>query len=557
MGIYAYFEFFLAETGLQLSKKNPIFAPISTEKPLVKQAVKQMTEMRDVYIVLTAIVLMVVLLIKDRMRPGLLLFSVVVLFVCTGVLTPAEALAGFSNKGMITVGLLFLVSEGIRRSDCLGHLMVRLFPDKQHATARRGYMAIMASIAPISAFLNNTPIVVIFTPHVKAWAKRVGLPLKKFLIPVSYAAILGGMCTLIGTSTNLVVHGLMLDAGFEGFTVFELGKVGGIIALTGSLYIVLFGNRLLPDDKTLGEQKSASHDGVHIVEAILAPRFPGIHKTYDEFDFRQHYGADIIQIRRRGISQPLDSSYEFREGDTLVLSADENFVPTWHDSSVFLFLSNDREYLPKAPRWKKYLSFLLLIVMITGATFGQAPFMKRLLPGIESDMFFWASVVTVIMAFCNIFPPKKYSKFISWDILITIASALAISRAMTQSGLADWVAGGLIGLSAESSPLVVLAVLYLVTNLITEFITNNAAAAFAFPIALSAATQLGVNPMPFFVAICMAASASFSSPIGYQTNMIVQGVGNYKFSDFVKIGLPLNLIAFVVTLVFVPLFWKF
>ncbi len=515
-----------------------------------------MGEMTQIYIVLAAIVLMVFLLIKDRMRPGLLLFSVVVLFVCTGVLTPAEALAGFSNKGMITVGLLFLVSEGVRRSDCLGHMMVRLFPDKEHSSVRRGYAAILPSIATISAFLNNTPIVVIFTPHVKAWARRVGLPLKKFLIPVSYAAILGGMCTLIGTSTNLVVHGLMLDAGLGGFTMFELGKVGGIIALCGMLYIFFFGNRLLPDDKTLIEEGGV-RDGVHIVEAVLAPRFPGIHKSYTEFDFRSHYGAEIIQIRRRGLAQPLDESYEYREGDTLVLSADENFVPTWHDSSVFLFLSNDTEYPPKAPRWKKWFAFFLLVVMIVGATFGQTPFMKRLLPGVESDMFFWAAVVTVIMAFCNIFPPKKYSKFISWDILITIASALAISRAMTQSGLADWVASGLIGLSDSVSPLVVLAVLYLVTNLITELITNNAAAAFAFPIALSASAQLGVDPMPFCVAICMAASASFSSPIGYQTNMIVQGVGNYKFSDFLRIGLPLNLIAFVITMIFVPLFWRF
>lgn len=140
---------------------------------------------------------------------------------------------------------------------------------------------------------------------------------------------------------------------------------------------------------------------------------------------------------------------------------------------------------------------------------------------------------------------------------MTIASALAISRAMTNSGLADLIAEHLIALSGNVSPLVVLAVLYITTNLITELITNNAAAAFAFPIALSASEQLGVNPMPFFVAICIAASASFSSPIGYQTNMIVQGIGNYRFRDFVRAGLPLNLIAFVLTMALVPLFWQF
>ncbi len=513
--------------------------------------------MFDICVVLITIVLMVVLLLRDRMRPGLLLFSVVVIFIITGVLTPREALAGFSNKGMVTVGLLFLVSEGIRRSDCLGPMMARLFPVRERCSVRRGYLSILPSIAFISAFLNNTPIVVIFTPHIKAWARRVGLPLKKFLIPLSYAAILGGMCTLIGTSTNLVVHGLMLEEGFEGFSMFELSKVGVPIALAGILYISLVGNRLLPDDKTLAEESRQGDGHIHIVEAVLAPRFPGIHKGVEEFDFRGHYGADIIQIRRGGEVLPLDANYLFREGDTLVLSAPENFIPTWSDSSVFLILSNDVEHLSKAPAWKKWLSLLLLVVMILGATFGQTDLMRHLLPGIESDMFFWAAVVTVIMAFCNIFPPKKYTKFISWDILITIACALAVSRAMTKSGLADWVASALIDLSGSVSPYVILAILYLVTNLITELITNNAAAAFAFPIALSASVQLGVNPMPFFVAICIASSASFSSPIGYQTNMIVQGIGNYKFRDFLRIGLPMNLIAFVITMILVPLFWKF
>lgn len=517
----------------------------------------EMENSLQIYIVLAAIIGMVALLIKDIMRPGMLLFSVVSLFMVCGILTPQEVLSGFSNKGMITVALLFLVSEGVRRSDCLGHLMVKLFPPKERSTVRKGYACIMTTVAAISAFLNNTPIVVIFIPHVKAWAKRVGLPLKKFLIPLSYAAILGGICTLIGTSTNLVVHGMMLDAGFEGFTMFELGKVGGIIAIVGILYIVLFGEKHLPSDDNLDGDGVVAHDRHHIVEAVLGPRFPGIHKSYEEFDFKSHYSADIIQIRRAGEIVTNHSDFVFREGDTLVLSADENFIPMWGDSRVFLILSNDSDYTPKAPIWKKWFSLFLLVVMIAGATFGQTPFMKWLLPGINSDMFFWACVVTVIMAFFNIFPPKKYTKFISWDILITIACALSISRAMTKSGLADWVAGMLIDISGDVGPYVVLAILWIATNIITELITNNAAAAFAFPIAMSAASQLGVNPMPFFVTICMAASASFSSPIGYQTNMIVQGIGNYKFRDFVKIGLPLNIISFIISVVFIPMFWRF
>lgn len=510
----------------------------------------------DKYIVLASIVFMVWMLIKDKLRPGMLLFSVVVLLMVTGVLTPEEALEGFSNKGMITVALLFLVSEGVRRSDCLGAIMKAIFPSKERSSVRKGHFYIMTVVASFSAFLNNTPIVVIFIPHIKAWAKRVGLPIKKFLIPLSYAAILGGMCTLIGTSTNLVVHGLMLEEGMDGFAMFEFAKIGGLIAIAGIAYIVLFGNRRLPGDDVEQSEQGVG-DKYHIVEAVIGPRFPGINKSWSEFDFKSHYNADIIQIRRKGDVIKDISSVVFKEGDTLVLTADEQFIPTWGDSSVFLLLSNDSEYTTQCPTWKKWLSLGLLVMMIAGATIGDMEFMKELVPGWDLDMFFWACVVTVVMVFTSIIPPKKYTKFITWDILITIASALAISEAMTKSGLAGWVAGGLIGMSSSFSPVVILAVLFIVTNIITELITNNAAAAFAFPIAVSVAEQLGVSPMPFIMAICIAASCSFSSPIGYQTNMIVQGIGGYKFRDFLRIGLPLNIIAFVLSVIFIPIFWPF
>ncbi|MCD8193538.1 MAG: anion permease, partial [Tannerellaceae bacterium] len=162
-----------------------------------------------------------------------------------------------------------------------------------------------------------------------------------------------------------------------------------------------------------------------------------------------------------------------------------------------------------------------------------------------------------IMAWTKLFPPKKYTKYISWDILITIACAFAISKAMENSGFAAMIARYIIDMSDSVGPYALLAMIFVITNIFTELITNNAAAALSFPIALSVANQLGVNPMPFFVVICMAASASFSSPIGYQTNLIVQGIGNYKFTDFVKVGLPLNIIAFIISVFVTPLLWKF
>lgn len=161
------------------------------------------------------------------------------------------------------------------------------------------------------------------------------------------------------------------------------------------------------------------------------------------------------------------------------------------------------------------------------------------------------------MAWTKIFPPKKYTKYISWDILITIACAFAISKAMENSGFASLIAHYIIGVSSDMGPYMLLAIVFIITNIFTELITNNAAAALSFPIALAVAKQLGVDPTPFFVVICMAASASFSTPIGYQTNLIVQGIGSYKFTDFVKIGLPLNLITFLISVFVIPMIWEF
>lgn len=510
----------------------------------------------EIWIVFAGLCMMLGMLIADWLRPGFVLFSGVVFFLCTGILSPREALAGFANEGVVTVGLLFLISEGVRRSDALGHLVKWLLPVKPGMNVRKGYLRILPTIASVSAFLNNTPVVVVFIPIIKQWARKTGLSLRKFLIPLSYAAILGGMCTLIGTSTNLVVHGMMLDAGFNGFSMFELGKVGVCIALVGGLYLILLGDKRLPEDAP-DETTAPDESESRVVEAVLGPRFPGINRPFGDFDFKSHYGAEIRAVRRNGVETDNLDKVIFRAGDTLVLDTDGSFIETWGDSRVFLMLSNGREHRQSCPRWKKWLALTLLIVMIGGATFGSMPFMADLLPGRKLDMFFWVCIVAVLMAFFGIFPAKKYTKFISWDILVTIASALAISRAMVNSGLAGWIAARLTGLSGVASPWIVLAVLYITTNLITEFITNNAAAAFAFPVALSAAEQLGMDPMPFFVAICIAASCSFSSPIGYQTNMIVQGIGNYRFRDFVRIGLPLNIIAFAVSMGLIPLIWPF
>ena len=507
----------------------------------------------EVIIVLVALVGMLAALIMDKMRPGMILFSVVVLFLCTGILSPKEMLEGFSNKGMITVAMLFLVSEGIRQSGALTQVIKKLLPQEK-TSVFKAQIRMLPSIAFISAFLNNTPVVVIFAPIIKRWASSVKLPATYFLIPLSYITILGGICTLIGTSTNLVVHSMIQEAGLKGFSMFELGKVGVFIAIAGIIYLFLFSSKLLPSDRpeTSGNEEEEQNSTLHLVEAVIGPRFPGINKRVGDFNFKRHYGAEIKELRRSGHTYTDLGNIRFREGDTLVVLTDDSFIRTWGESSVFLMLANGKDYEP-AGKKKRWFALILLLIMIIGATIGELPAIQRLLPeGIKLDMFFFVSITTVIMAWTKIFPPQKYTKYISWDILITIACAFAISKAMENSGVADLLASYIIGLSHSHGPYVLLAAMFIITNIFTELITNNAAAALSFPLALSISQQLGVSPMPFFVVICMAASASFSTPIGYQTNLIVQGIGNYKFTDFVRIGLPLNIITFLISVFVIP-----
>ena len=435
---------------------------------------------------------------------------------------------------MITVALLFLISEGVRQSGALGQLIKKLLPQEK-TTVMKAQARMLPAISFVSAFLNNTPVVVIFAPIIKRWAESVRIPATKFLIPLSYATILGGM--------------------------FELGRVGIFIALAGIVYLLFFSSRLLPEVRkdTVGDEHGeADASSFHRVEAVIGARFPGINKRVGDFNFVRHYGAEVKEIKRSGVSIVENlSRVKFHEGDTLVLWADDSFISTWGDSSVFVLLANGKDTEPKAGRKKRWFALTLLVLMIVGATVGELPFMEELLPGIDLDMFFFAAVTTVIMAWTKLFPARKYTKYISWDILITIACAFAISRAMVNSGVADIIAHGIIDMSDDYSPHVLLAVLFIITNLFTELITNNAAAALAFPLALSLSNQLGVSPMPFFVVICIAASASFSTPIGYQTNLIVQGIGNYKFTDFVRIGLPLNILTFIISVILIPLIWPF
>lgn len=480
---------------------------------------------------------------------------------CGHIIDPKEALEGFSNKGMITVALLYLVSEGVRKSGMLERIIYRLLP-KQNFSVQRANLRFLPVISFLSAFLNNTPVVVIFAPMIKNWAHKMKLPPTKFLIPLSYATIFGGMCTLIGTSTNLVVDGLIQDAGYEGMHMFELGKVGIFILVVGLTYLIMIAKYLLPEERRSEQEidESANQTGLRY-EVMLSTRFPGLGKSLHQFDFYRHYSANVRAIRRGGVLLSGDwMNMPLTKEDTLIVDAEGSFYKLWGDSRVFWMVNRVGDVEPPMGIRKRWFSLVLVLLMIIGATIGESSFVADYVPNVKLDMFFFACVTTVVMAWTGMFSPKRYTKFISWDVLITIACAFGISKGMINSGLADYIAGYIINLAetarhSQNGIYIMLAALYLITNIFTELITNNAAAALAFPLALSISTKLGVDPMPFFICICIAASAAFSTPIGYQTNLIVQGVGGYKFTDFVKVGLPLNVIVFLLSVFLIPLLY--
>ena len=540
------------------------------------------------------LILMLAALMKEYLRPGLILFTAVVLFLVAGIITPEEAVKGFSNKGMITVALLYLVSEGVRKSGILERIVFHMLPKKNASITSAG-LRFYPVVSFISAFFNNTPVVVIFAPMIKNWARKMKLPPTKFLIPLSYATVIGGICTLIGTTTNLVLHGMLIQEykdevaasangttegilmrfGIDdGMTMFELSKVGVFIALAGLIYLIFFSRYLLPDNRIADDDADDQNlaPGMTRHEVLLGNRFPGLGKTLHEFDFYRHYGAHVRAISRGG--NILEGDYmnmRLTHEDTLIIDADDSFMKAWGESRVFWMINRVGDYEPPLGKKRRWLALVLLVLMIIGATIGElepvkealaaSPFVQQYMPGLKLDMFFFVCITVVIMAWSRLFSPRKYTKFMSWDVLITIACAFAISTAMTKSGFADFIASFIISLTelarhSEFGIYIILASLFLITNIFTELITNNAAAALAFPLALAVAEQLGMNPMPFVVCVCFAASSAFSTPIGYQTNLIVQGVGGYKFTDFVKVGLPMNIIVFVLSVFLIPLFYN-
>jgi di/tricarboxylate transporter len=597
----------------------------------------------EAWIVLTVFLFLVVAFITEAMRPGLILLSAAVIFMATGIITDQELIAGFSNDGLITIAVLFLVNEGIKQSGLMARLAREYLPRKRNPMT---FMLprVMVPVAFFSAFLNNLPIVVNFSPILIRWSEIMKLSYKKFLIPLSYAAILGGMCTLIGTSSNLVVHGLMLDNGIAGLHLFELGKIGLFVSFFGFIYMAIFGNWLLPGEKikfsgkppegkdyyfnlqlTVNSQligreiifnrieglaglvvhsvarnnkilipgkkkiklqrnddilvtgssdrlkyillhKEIKLKGVEYLghvkpenlkqyEVVLSPRFPWLGQTVTEFSFFDQFNAVVLAIHRNGerITDNL-SNLKLKVGDNVVLLATENFYETWGSSQMFYLVNFLRDFYHDKGTRVRWVALVILLAMVAAIVVNEIVSYGF---GMRLNIFFYVAFAALLLIWLKIIPQQNYTKSISWDTIISIASAFAISKAIQNSGVANLLAADAISIVRSIGPVGVLAIIWIITSILTEIITNNAAVALVFPIAAMAAQLLGVDARPFFVAIAIAGASSFMTARGYRSNLIIKAIGKYSAADFLRIGAPMQIIAFILSVLLIPWFWPF
>lgn len=583
------------------------------------------------WVTLAVVASTLVVLVRNLIAPALaILFADIVLLV-VGVITVDQAFAGFSNPAPITVGALFVVARAVEKTGALQPLVRNALGN---GDGRWHLARLLVPTAFSSAVLNNTPVVAMLAPQVADWAEKRGRSPSRYLMPLSFATILGGTLTLIGTSTNLVVAGLMLESGIEPLGLFELTRVGLPVVLVGLVIIVVFSSRLLParrgartqlareareyvmhqrvdrggplDGQTVeqaglrhlqgvflaevvrGEQvitpappSAVLHGGDRLTfvgrvdlvrdlqqvpglsfeeekhasfftepghtffEAVVSPAGSIMGKTLREVNFRSAFQAAVVAIHRAGerVNEKL-GDVRLREGDTLLLLSDHGFGDRWRDRSEFLLVSH-LGGSPMPSTRKAYLVAGVVLAMIAAAGLG--------LLGILQAVLLAALLLIVLGALT----PGEARGAVELDTLIIIAASFGLGAAVETSGLADLIAGGIVAGFSGFGAIGVLLGIVLATIALTELITNNAAAVLLFPIAVASAHGIGADPRPFLIALTVAASASFLTPIGYQTNTMVYGLGGYRFGDYARLGAPLTLAVIVVIMLFVPLFWPF
>jgi di/tricarboxylate transporter len=551
-----------------------------------------------------------------------------------------ELVEVFANPAPLTIAAMFIISVALEKCGAIELMAQRL--GKLTALPYGLFIVALAiGVGGISAFINNTPVVVVFMPVIISLARKMGTPASQLLIPLSYLSIFGGVCTLMGTSTNILMSSIIKDHGQPPLGMFELALVGVPLMIIGTLYLAILGKKVLPVRETLtailseeerkeyiteayvkqgteldgmsfsqsglkrtrgirlleiirdgvalsgdlpslplmagdrlvlacrptaivkareevgidfvGErgldlEPISAHEGA-IVEGVIGPMSSIVGKTIREINFRQRYRMVILAVHRRGrnVREKLETlPLDF--GDTLLMMGTDKAIENMHNTDDIILL--DRPQLPAQDMRRR----MPLVITVIAAMIGAVTFL-------DVPIFAMAVVAVAVLLISGTIKPKDAYASIEWRILVLIYGMLGLGLALQDSGATELASSQLVHLVDDFpvawQPMVMLAFIYLTTSTLTELLSNNATVVLMAPVALALGQMLDVDPRPFIIAACIGSSASFATPIGYQTNTYVYGVGGYRFGDFAKVGIPLNILYFIGSMVLIPLFWKF
>lgn len=575
--------------------------------------------------------------ISEKLSPDVTALLAILALLLTGVLTPAEAFAGFSHPATISVAAVLVLSAGIEHTGALSFLARRLLAPIGHSELLLT-IVIMFVIGGLSAFVNNTAAVAVFIPVALEVCRRTGASPGRILMPMSHAATLGGMCTLIGTSTNLVAHEYARSQGLPGFSMFELGKVGLPVMLAGFAYMLLIGRWLLPrsgeseretfksDEKYLaellikpgsswvGRQISrenferdydlellglaraggrgalgepfpplAERDSLRVrgsLDRVMAlasqealelhrpeengdgnPNADGglseeekflaevvvltpsglIGQTLKEARFAERFKAVALALRRRGASAGRPSTMPLRAGDVLVVEGDKESLKALDEAPGFLVIGTPDVSVPRAG--KLIITLLTLIAVVALVSFGVIPIVTAGVAGCAALML------------TGCLRPREAYQAIDLSIVFLLAGSLALGAALEKAGLTSALASLLAQAHGVASPFVVMAGFFIVAVIVSEFMSNSGTVPLLAPIAISIAVKLGLNPTALLVAITFGSSAAFAMPIGYQTSLMIYGPGGYRFKDFIRMGIVLDVLVAMLALWLIPKFW--